>query len=91
MPWNVGRCYNIKQWHFCYRSKEAMYLASVLDTAVLFGFFEDQLTNLSPNSCIPPDVLIFVSWQPTWSASAKDVSAIRESFEYHRPKLMVPL
>nr|GEY79693.1 hypothetical protein [Tanacetum cinerariifolium] len=34
-----------------------MYSASVVDMAVLFCFFDDQLTNLSPNGCILPDVL----------------------------------
>ncbi|GJW31308.1 hypothetical protein Tco_0051340 [Tanacetum coccineum] len=57
---------------------------------VFFCFFDDQLTNLSPNSCILPDILFLVSWQPAWSASAKAVRAMEESFEYHRPILMVP-
>nr|GEX80654.1 ribonuclease H-like domain-containing protein [Tanacetum cinerariifolium] len=35
-----------------------MYSASVLDMAVPFYLFDDQLTNLSPNSCILPDVLL---------------------------------
>ncbi|GJW58874.1 hypothetical protein Tco_0105605 [Tanacetum coccineum] len=34
-----------------------MYLTFILDMAMLFCFFDDQLTNLSPNSCILPDVL----------------------------------
>ncbi|GKA69451.1 hypothetical protein Tco_0775515 [Tanacetum coccineum] len=68
-----------------------MYSAFVLDMAVLFCFFDDQLTNLSPNSCILPDVLFLVSWQPAWSASTKAVRAMQESFEYHRPIFMVPL
>nr|GEU93223.1 zinc finger, CCHC-type [Tanacetum cinerariifolium] len=67
-----------------------MYSASVLDMMMLLCFF-DQLTNLSPNSCILPDVLFMVSWQPAWSASTKDVRAMQESFEYHRPIFMVPL
>ncbi|GJV07924.1 hypothetical protein Tco_1345580 [Tanacetum coccineum] len=64
-----------------------MYLAFVLDMAVLFCFFDDQLTNLSTNSCILPNVLFLVSWQPAWSASAKAVRAMQESFEYHIPYL----
>nr|GEU85466.1 hypothetical protein [Tanacetum cinerariifolium] len=35
----------------------AMYSASVLDMVVLFYFFDDQLTNLSPNNYILPGVL----------------------------------
>ncbi|GKC69860.1 hypothetical protein Tco_1115743, partial [Tanacetum coccineum] len=68
-----------------------MYSASVLDMAVLFYFFDDQLTNLSPDSCILSDVLFLVSWHPVWLASAKAVRAMQESFEYQRPILMVPL
>ncbi|GJZ09587.1 copia protein [Tanacetum coccineum] len=41
-----------------------MYSASVLDMAVLFCFFDDQLTNLSPNSCILPDVLFWYLGNP---------------------------
>ncbi|GKF14452.1 hypothetical protein Tco_0055914, partial [Tanacetum coccineum] len=68
-----------------------MYSASILDIVVLSYFFDDQLTNLSPNSCILPNVLFLVSWQPAWSASVKVVRAMPESFEYHRPIFMVPL
>ncbi|GKF86714.1 hypothetical protein Tco_0254541, partial [Tanacetum coccineum] len=68
-----------------------MYSASVLDMVVLFYFFGDQLINLSPNRCILSDVLFLVSWQSTWSASAKAVRAMQESFKYHRPIFMVPL
>nr|GEY47398.1 hypothetical protein [Tanacetum cinerariifolium] len=67
-----------------------MYSASVLDMEVLFCFFDDKLTNLSPNSFILPDVLFLVSWQPAWSTSAKAVRAMQESFEYHKPIFMVP-
>ncbi|GJW57931.1 hypothetical protein Tco_0104662 [Tanacetum coccineum] len=35
-----------------------MYSAFVLDMSMLFCFFDDQLTNLLPNSCILPDVLL---------------------------------
>nr|GEW94890.1 reverse transcriptase domain-containing protein [Tanacetum cinerariifolium] len=70
---------------------KAMYSAFVLVMAMLFCFFDDQLTNLSPNSCILLDVLFLVSWQPAWSASTKAVRAMQESFEYHRPIFMVPL
>ncbi|GJV86814.1 hypothetical protein Tco_1530752 [Tanacetum coccineum] len=35
-----------------------MYSTSVLDMVVLFCFLDDQLTNLSPKSCILPDVLL---------------------------------
>ncbi|GJU83256.1 retrovirus-related pol polyprotein from transposon TNT 1-94 [Tanacetum coccineum] len=38
---------------------------SILDIVVLFCLFDDQLTSLSPNNCILPDVLRLVSWQPT--------------------------
>ncbi|GJU56279.1 hypothetical protein Tco_1229993 [Tanacetum coccineum] len=68
-----------------------MYSASVLDMTVLFCLFDDHLTNLSPNSCIFPNVLSLVSWQPAWSASAKAVRAMQESFEYHWPIFMVSL
>ncbi|GJT05791.1 hypothetical protein Tco_0840253 [Tanacetum coccineum] len=68
-----------------------MYLASVLDMAVLFYFFDDQLTNLSPNNCILLDVLFLVSLQPAQPAFAKAVRVMQESFEYHRPIFMVPL
>ncbi|GKC51563.1 hypothetical protein Tco_1074308 [Tanacetum coccineum] len=67
-----------------------MYSTSVLDMVVLFYFLDDQLTNLLPKSCILLDVLLLVSWQLAWSASIKAISAIQESFEYHRPMLMVP-
>ncbi|GJR75831.1 retrovirus-related pol polyprotein from transposon TNT 1-94 [Tanacetum coccineum] len=73
------------------RKWRCMYSASVLDMAMLFCFFEDQLTNLSPNSCILLDVLLLVSCQPAWSASVKAVSTMQQSFEYHIPILMVPL
>ncbi|GJS45201.1 hypothetical protein Tco_0595322 [Tanacetum coccineum] len=65
-----------------------MYLASVLDMAVLFYFFDDQLTNLSPNNCILLDVLFLVSLQPAQPAFAKAVRVMQESFEYHRPIFM---
>ncbi|GKC47121.1 hypothetical protein Tco_1064843 [Tanacetum coccineum] len=68
-----------------------MYLAFVLDMTVLFCLFDDQLTNLSPNSCILPNVLLLVSWQPAWSTSAKAVRAMQESFEYYIPIFIVPL
>ncbi|GJV18701.1 hypothetical protein Tco_1367721 [Tanacetum coccineum] len=68
-----------------------MHSDSVLDMAVLFCFFDDQLTNLSPNNCIFLHILFLVSWQPAWSAYAKAVRAMQESFEYYRPILMVPL
>ncbi|GKE18866.1 hypothetical protein Tco_1426443 [Tanacetum coccineum] len=68
-----------------------MYSASVLDMVVLFYFFDDRLTNLSLNSCILPDILFLVSWQPAWSVSAKVVRAMQESFKYHRTILTVPL
>ncbi|GKF14142.1 hypothetical protein Tco_0055604 [Tanacetum coccineum] len=64
-----------------------MYSSPVLDMAVLFCFFDDQLTNLSPNSCILLDVLFLVSWQPAWSASAKAIRAMQESFGYHKAKI----
>ncbi|GKE00370.1 hypothetical protein Tco_1388353 [Tanacetum coccineum] len=68
-----------------------MYSASILDMVMLFCLLNDQLTNLSPNSCILPDVLLLVSWQLAWSASTKAVRAMQESFTYYRPILMVPL
>ncbi|GJR06909.1 hypothetical protein Tco_0529893 [Tanacetum coccineum] len=37
-----------------------MYSTSILNMAVLFYFFDDQLTNLSPNSCILLDVLLLL-------------------------------
>nr|GEU41194.1 putative reverse transcriptase domain-containing protein [Tanacetum cinerariifolium] len=68
----------------------SQYKAYVLDMAMVFYFFNDQLTNLLPNNYILPGVLFLVSWQPAWSASAKAVRAMKESFEYHKPILMVP-
>nr|GEU69102.1 hypothetical protein [Tanacetum cinerariifolium] len=67
-----------------------MYSASVLDMAVIFYFFDDQLANLSPNSYILPDVLFLVSWEPAWSASTKALKGMQESFEYHITIFMVP-
>nr|GEY57253.1 hypothetical protein [Tanacetum cinerariifolium] len=42
----------------------AMYLAFVVEIAVLFCFFNDQLTNLSLRNSALPDVLLLVSQQP---------------------------
>nr|GEX21850.1 hypothetical protein [Tanacetum cinerariifolium] len=68
----------------------AMYSTFVLDMAVVFCFFNDQLPNLSPNISILPDVLFLVSWQPAWSASAKAIRAMQQSFGYHKPILIDP-
>ncbi|GKE55185.1 hypothetical protein Tco_1490341 [Tanacetum coccineum] len=45
-----------------------MYSASVLDMVVFFCFLDDQLTNLSPKSCILPDdhVLSLMDLHPVW-------------------------
>ncbi|GJW31307.1 hypothetical protein Tco_0051339 [Tanacetum coccineum] len=84
---SVGNCCNIKQWHFYYRSKEVSCLTQDHSQSIVIT---SKLTNLSPNSCILPDILFLVSWQPAWSASAKAVRAMEESFEYHKTILMVP-
>nr|GEW46295.1 reverse transcriptase domain-containing protein [Tanacetum cinerariifolium] len=42
------------------------------------------------SGCILLDVIFLVSWQPAWSASAKAVRAMQESFGYRRPIFMDP-
>ncbi|GKC30802.1 hypothetical protein Tco_1038096 [Tanacetum coccineum] len=46
-----------------------MYYASVLEIAVLFCFFEDQLSNLSPKNCALPEIAValFALWRTSWS------------------------
>ncbi|GJW30690.1 retrovirus-related pol polyprotein from transposon TNT 1-94 [Tanacetum coccineum] len=66
-----------------------MYSASAFDIAVQSCFLDDQLTSFSPRNYIPPDMLLQSSWHPAWSAPEYAISSNPESFEYHKPMLMV--
>ncbi|GJV38958.1 hypothetical protein Tco_1417398 [Tanacetum coccineum] len=50
--------------------EKEMYSASVVDIAVHFCFFDNQLTSFYPKNYALPEVLLLVSWQLAWSASA---------------------
>ncbi|GJR64555.1 hypothetical protein Tco_0010620 [Tanacetum coccineum] len=58
------------------------YSASAVDIAVKSCFLDIQLTNLSPNNCIPPEVLLRISRHRAWSAFEKAIRSRPESFGY---------
>ncbi|GJW89053.1 hypothetical protein Tco_0164393 [Tanacetum coccineum] len=71
----------------------AMYSASVVEIVVLFCFFDDQLTNLSPRKRESiPDVLLRVSWTTCYGQSMHGTfSDIAYLSDNQIPQLMVPL
>nr|GEV22048.1 retrovirus-related Pol polyprotein from transposon TNT 1-94 [Tanacetum cinerariifolium] len=60
----------------------SQYIALVLDLVMLFCFLDDQLTNLSPKSCILPDVLLLKSRMELYMQNKEKGRMILESVEH---------